>query len=65
MIMVENAFDIGAEVYLKHDPDQFMRMVIRVSVGADGALLYGLASAQDITWHYELELSQEKVQELL
>ncbi len=65
MIMVENIFGIGDEVYLKHDPDQFMRMVIRISVGADGSLLYGLASAQDITWHYEIELSLEKVQELL
>ena len=62
MIMVENNYDIGTQVYLKHDPDQFMRQIIRISIGADGALLYGLASAQDITWHYEIELSTEKIQ---
>lgn len=53
---INNEFELGQTVYLKTDPDQYQRMVIKLSIGINNDLMYGVSCGPDFTWHYEEEL---------
>jgi len=59
MMLIENKFELGQTVYLKTDNDQSERMVIGISVRPSG-LLYELSFGSVCSWHYEMEISEEK-----
>lgn len=59
MMVIENKFELGQLVFIKTDTDQYPRMVISISV-RQGGLLYELNFAQSSSWHYEIEISDEK-----
>jgi len=53
-------FEIGQEVYLKTDPDQIKRMVVKYEV-SNKDLIYAIqVGAESFTWHYGFEISDEK-----
>ncbi|HEX2868789.1 MAG TPA: hypothetical protein VHO03_17240 [Ignavibacteriales bacterium] len=60
-MVVDNEFDFGQTVYLKTDQDQLPRMVTLIQVGPSGHLLYYLSCGPTSTWHYEMEISAERV----
>ena len=58
-MLIENKFELGEIVYLKTDNDQSDRMVIGISVRPAG-LLYELSFGSVCSWHYEMEITEEK-----
>lgn len=60
MMMIENAYDIGDVLYLKHDKEQQLRMVICIMVYKNGEFMYKLVCGTMYSDHYEYELSVEK-----
>lgn len=59
-MVINNAFDLGEMVYLAHDPDQYMYMIIEIGLQLGGGLMYKLQCGEDISSHYEKELCREK-----
>ena len=60
MMVIDNKFDIGQEVYLKTDTDQRMRIVSAIIVRPGNCYSYELACGTDSRWHYDFEISTEK-----
>ena len=58
-MVIENKFELGQLVYLKTDTDQNPRMIIGISVRQSG-LLYELSFGSQSSWHYQMEISDEK-----
>lgn len=59
MMIVDNAFEIGQTVYLKTDTDQDQRIVTAIQITPSG-VTYALSCGPDLSWHYEVEICQEK-----
>lgn len=59
-MIIENKFNIGETVYLVTDEDQKPRIVTGINVTANG-LRYNLVNGITDTYHYELEMSSEKI----
>lgn len=59
MMVIENKFEFGQIVYLKTDINQSPRIVTSFKVTPDG-IVYCLQSGTVETWHYSLEISEEK-----
>lgn len=53
-------FKIGQIVYLKMDNDQHARMVIGISLRPSRSVTYCLAFGSTESWHYEIEISEER-----
>lgn len=53
------AFDINDFVYLKTDPDQERRQVLRITIDPNG-FSYELACGNVVSWHYDIEMSYTK-----
>jgi hypothetical protein len=62
MMVIENRFEIGEMIYLKHDPEQKERLITQISIGGNNALRYCASCGTTETWHYDMELSKEKDQ---
>jgi len=60
LIFNEDDFRIGERLYLITDPEQYERMVIKLSFGTEDEIMYGLAIAAEISWHYAIEMSRER-----
>jgi hypothetical protein len=59
-MQIDNVFDIGDLVYLKHDPDQFVRQVVAIKVFLIGEIMYELKCSSYSSLHYDFEISAEK-----
>ena len=59
-MIVEFKHGFGDIVYLKTDPDQHPRQVIKVSAAPKESEEYELAYGDGASWHFELEISKEK-----
>ncbi|TDQ12172.1 hypothetical protein [Pedobacter metabolipauper] len=55
----------GDIVYLKTDPDQKPRMVISFSIRPGGVAYYELAAGADSSYHFEIEMSDTKDDNLI
>ena len=53
-------FYIGDIVYLKTDPDQYQRIVTGVLLLNQKSLMYRLSFLDEVTFHFETEISSEK-----
>ena len=53
-------FTLGQTVYLKTDPDQYMRIITGLQITAEGGILYKLAINMSEQWHYSVEISDTK-----
>ena len=53
-------FKLGQTVYLKTDPDQYMRIVTGLQITAEGGILYKLAINMSEQWHYGVEISDTR-----
>lgn len=53
-------FEIGQTVYLKMDNEQHGRMVTGISLRPNGSVTYCLAFGTTETWHYGIEISDER-----
>lgn len=61
MKIIETEYEPGDEVYVRHDPDQRMRMVTSFVVRGRGyAISYEVSCGDSIKWFYDFELSKEK-----
>lgn len=60
MIKINNKFAHGQIVYLLTDPDQLPRIVLAVQIDCDNSVMYRLASDSVQSWHYEIEISEDK-----
>ena len=56
-------FQPGTEVYLKTDPDQYMRIVTEVRLRMNGGIAYEITIGGMSTIHYSGELAIEPTQE--
>jgi len=54
------AFDLGAIVYLKTDPDQLPRQILSYTTRCGGHITYNLACGVDETTHDEIEIDENK-----
>ena len=57
-MVVDNKYNIGQTVYLKHDPEQLKRIVQSIQINP-GNLSYCLGCGSVGSWHYEFEISEE------
>ncbi|RLD76319.1 MAG: hypothetical protein DRJ15_15550 [Bacteroidetes bacterium] len=53
------AFKIGDTVYLKTDPAQLERLITGINIRQNG-LSYEVSLSEDLSWHYDFELSREQ-----
>lgn len=53
-------FEIGQIVFLKTDDDQTERMVTGINLRPNNSVTYGLAISSQESWHYDIEISDEK-----
>lgn len=61
MKIVETIFEPGDEVYVRHDPDQKMRMITGIMVRGKGyATTYEASCGETVKWFYEFELTTER-----
>lgn len=60
MLIIDNKYDIGQEVFLITDPDQLGRMVTAVIVTHGQTIKYELKSGTEVTENYEMEISKER-----
>jgi hypothetical protein len=58
IMKIENKYNLGDEVYLKTDPDQYLRIVTGISIRQVG-ILYELSCAEDTSTHYDFEISRD------
>lgn len=59
MIVLESAYNLGDEVYLKTDEDQKKRIVKQICFSAKGTE-YNLVCGTVSTWHSDFEISETK-----
>jgi len=59
MRVIEFAFDMGQEVFLKTDREQYPRMITGYKV-SPGGITYEVSCGTLTSWHYDFELSIEK-----
>ena len=59
-MQIDNVFEIGDLVFLKHDPDQLIRQIISIEVFAEGELLYKLKCGGFSSYHYDFEITTDK-----
>lgn len=57
------AFEIGQTVYLITDKEQSKRIVTGYNVRTTG-ITYGLSCGENETWHYDYEISGDKIFQL-
>lgn len=58
MMVIENKFNIGDNVYLKTDTEQLQRIVTAFKVCGINSLSYELSCGPNASWHYEFEISE-------
>lgn len=51
-------FDIGEEVYLRTDPDQYLRMITEIQINAE-SVVYTLSMGTRISSHYAIEITRD------
>lgn len=57
MIIIENKYDIGTEIYLKGDPEREMFFVVGFQIsGPNRNLLYQISTGASTFYCYEFEL---------
>lgn len=61
MMLVDNKYNIGDIVYLITDEDSFPRIVNGIQLSPNNGILYRLACGTNETWHYDFEMSTEKI----
>lgn len=59
MKIIDTKFDLGQIVFIKTDKEQQPRMIIGITVRPTG-LLYELNFGSNSSWHFEIEISDEK-----
>lgn len=59
MMIIENDFNIGDEVYLKTDVDQHVRLVTSFNVRTE-RITYELSCGTNTSWHEPFEISAER-----
>ena len=59
--MVQTKFSIGDIIYLLTDPEQKTRMVTGILIRPTGTS-YDVSCANGTSWHYDIEMSEEKNQ---
>lgn len=57
---INNKFSIGQFVYLTTDTDRLRRAVVGIKINPNNGLSYLLVCGEKDSWHYELEISDEK-----
>lgn len=59
MMVIENKYEIGQIVFLITDEEQCARLITGITIAPRG-LTYRLCYGVTETWHYEMEISDEK-----
>jgi hypothetical protein len=60
MMIIDNEFKIEDIVYLKHDVEQYPRMITAIIIDKY-CVMYEIISGIEVSKHYDYELSKEKV----
>ncbi len=59
MMIIENDFNLGQQVFLKTDANQNERLITALQISSNG-LLYRLACGSSDSWHFAFEIGIEK-----
>lgn len=60
MMVIDNKYGFGQEVYLKTDTDQKLRLITGILVRPNGCISYELSCGVDTRWHYDFEVTTER-----
>lgn len=60
MMVIDNKYRFGEEVYLKTDTDQKIRLVTGMLIRPNGCISYELSCGIECRWHYDFEITIEK-----
>ena len=58
-MILESKYNFGDTLYLKTDEEQKRRLLTDININLNG-VRYGLCCGTSLTWHYEIEISEEK-----
>lgn len=59
-MIVNVPYEFGDIVFLKTDPDQYERMVYKISIYPNGAVMVALSFGATNSEHYDFEVSTQK-----
>lgn len=59
-IVIEVEFQIGEEVYVKHDSEQLLRMVTGYTIRNINDVIYELSCANNASYFRGIEISRDK-----
>jgi len=59
MMVIDNKFTFGQEVYLKTDEDQKKRIVTMMKITCSGEITYQLSCGTSYADHYEFEITDK------
>lgn len=61
MLVIDNKFNMQDRVYLVTDNEQCERMITAIKIIPGDVLMYELSKETLATWHYDFEISTEKI----
>lgn len=64
MMVIDNKFEIGQEVWLRTDVEQFKRFVTSIIYTGSQSLLYELSLDEKTSRHYDFEISDKEITEM-
>lgn len=59
-LTIRTLYRLQQIVYLRTDFEQLPRMITGIKICVDGSILYELTSGTQVTFHYEVEISETK-----
>lgn len=59
MMVIDNTYNLGQEVFLKTDADQHTRLVTSINI-RKGRITYELSYGASTSWHDDFEITEEK-----
>lgn len=59
-MIINNKFAFGQIVYLKTDKEQHPRIVTRIQIYSNLNIYYALSCGTAETWHFDIEITEER-----
>jgi hypothetical protein len=56
---INTEFDLGEEVYISTDLDQYRRIITGIEI-SPGGIQYRLSVGMEFSWHYDVEISRDR-----
>ena len=62
---IVHEFALGSMVVLKTDPEKHKRLIVSLQYNVAGTVMYALCVATEVSYHYEQEIEEICIEQLL